>query len=205
MKLLNFYKNKFKKFGVDPRSLVWKTRGAAHQRFRQFWKEIDFNGKKVLDVGCGFGEFGNFLTKRYKDVIYKGVDIVPEFIENGKKIYPELTLVSLDYFKHPLPETYEIIICSGALNSNYGNKVKNMSFRKTAIRTMFCHSSKILAFNMAGSFPQLKNDKNNNVWYVDSLEILKYCMSLTSKVLLRENYHSKDFTIFMYHTRINNL
>ena len=197
MILLNFYKNRFKKYGVDPKSLVWKTRGAAHQRFRQFWSEIDFTKKSILDVGCGFGEFGNFLAKRYKDVRYKGVDIVPEFIVNGKKMYPHLTLITADYFNQPLPETFDVIICSGALNSNFGSKNKNMNFRRSAIKTMFKHTTNVFAFNMSGSFPQQKN-KNINIWYADSLEILKYCLSLTNRVIMRHNYHSKDFTVFMY-------
>jgi len=39
------YKQKFKKFGVSPQALQWKSKGAAHQRFRQFWAEIDFDNK----------------------------------------------------------------------------------------------------------------------------------------------------------------
>lgn len=202
MKSLNIYKQKFKKFGVDPRSLQWKSKGAAHQRFRQFWAEIDFDDKKVLDVGCGFGEMGNFLTKRYKNVIYKGVDIMPEFIENGKKIYPSLNLETADYFSRPLPESYETIICSGALNSNFGTEEENLKFRKNAIKTMFDHTTNVLAFNMLGGhlapINPPKGEASTNVWYADSLEILEYCMTLTRRVILRQNYHPNDFTIFMY-------
>lgn len=195
MKSLNIYKQKFKEFGASPMALQWKSKGAAHQRFRQFWAEIDFNGKSVLDVGCGFGELGNFLTKRYKNVRYKGVDVVTEFIENGKIKYPDLTLETVDYFNHPLPENYDIIICSGALNSNLKN---NLMFRKNAIKIMFDHTTNVLAFNMLGSYPQPENNKISNVWYADSMEILEYCFTLTRRVILRHHYHPKDFTIFMY-------
>ena len=213
MKSLNIYKQKFKEFGVSPQALQWKSKGAAHQRFRQFWSEIDFDDKNVLDVGCGFGEMGNFLTKRYKNVKYKGVDIMPEFIENGKKIYPALDLETADYFGHPLPETFDTIICSGALNSNYGSNTHNRIFRQNAIKTMFDHTSNVLAFNMLGGHPAMENKhsftslkqslpdggkKESNIWYSDSLEILEYCMSLTRRVIMRHHYHPSDFTIFMY-------
>lgn len=202
MKSLNIYRQKFKEFGVSPQALQWKSKGAAHQRFRQFWAEIDFDGKNVLDVGCGFGEMGNFLTKRYKDVKYKGVDIMPEFIENGKKIYPSLDLEVSDYFSRPLPETFDTIICSGALNSNFGTREENLEFRKKAIKTMFEKTTNVLAFNMLGGHPATENeDKDSNVWYSDSLEILEYCMSLTRRVILRHHYHPTDFTVFMYRVR----
>ena len=207
MKSLNIYKQKFKEFGVSPLSLQWKSKGAAHQRFRQFWAEIDFDNKNVLDVGCGFGEMGNFLTKRYENVKYKGVDIMPEFIENGKKMYPALSLETADYFGQPTPEVYDTIICSGALNSNFGTSEENLRFRKSAIKTMFDHTTNLVAFNMLGGHPATQNKqslpssdgkKDSNIWYSDSLEILEYCMSLTRRVILRHHYHPTDFTIFMY-------
>lgn len=233
MKSSNLYQNNFKKYGVDPKSLLWKTRGAAHQRFRQFWAEIDFNDKKVLDIGCGFGEFGKFLLKRYKNVDYTGIDIIPEFIENAKKEVPGGNFFVVDYlnktinkesnqwvtrdgephgrgpelvsrwkgrgaieWQDPLDVLYGVVIASGVLNSNRGGQ--NLAFRKTAIKKMFSLTSDILAFNMLGSHPSVENKKDSNVWYSDSLMILEYCMTLTNKVILRANYHPKDFTILMY-------
>lgn len=189
------YQERYKKYGLDPRSLYWKKLGASHQRFRQIWAEIDFDGKSVLDVGCGFGEMGKFLSKRYKGVDYTGIDIVPEFITDAKKLYPKLKFVEGDYFKKPIGKMFDVVIASGTLNSNVEN---NLEYRKKAIKTMFTHAKKVLVFNMLGGYPQPINDKKSNVWYADSLEILKDCMSLTRRVILRHHYNPKDFTIFMY-------
>jgi SAM-dependent methyltransferase len=232
MKSLNLYQNKFNKYGVDPRSLLWKSKGAAHQRFRQFWSEIDFNGKSVLDIGCGFGEFGKFLLKRYKDVDYTGIDIVPEFIKNAKSMVLGGKFFVGDYLKaetkilqvvtrggeshgrssrvvtwwngHGVIEwqdpVYDIVVASGVLNSNMGGQ-NNLAFRKKAIAKMFSLTNDVLAFNTLGGHPAPENDKDSNIWYSDSVEILKYCMTLTRRVILRANYHPKDFTIIMYHVR----
>jgi trans-aconitate methyltransferase len=194
-KIKKTYQEKYKKFGFDPRSLAWHERGAAHQRFRQFWAEIDFNNKSVLDVGCGFGEMAKFLLKRYEGITYTGVDIVPEFIEVAKKTYPEARFETRDYFKNPINEKFDVILASGVLNSNVEN---NRKWRKENIKVMFDHTKSVLAFNMLGTHPQPKNGKESNVWYADSLEVLEYCMSLTRRVILRANYHPTDFTIFMY-------
>ncbi|HTK03848.1 MAG TPA: class I SAM-dependent methyltransferase [Alphaproteobacteria bacterium] len=197
MKSLNLYQNNFKKFGVDHKSLLWKTRGAAHQRFRQFWKEINFDNKKVLDIGCGFGEFGKFLLKRYKNVDYTGIDINPEFIAAASKLVLGGRFEVADFNK--LDSKYQVVIASGVLNSN--TEGDNLEHRKNAIQKMFDLTSHVLAFNMLGGHPAPKNKKDSNVWYVDSLEILEFCMTLTSRVILRQNYHSKDFTIFLYKGR----
>lgn len=201
MKSLNIYKQKFKEFGISPKSLLWKSKGAAHQRFRQFWAEIDFNNKSVLDIGCGFGEMGNFLSKRYENVIYKGIDIMPEFIENGNKIYPALTLEVQDFFTLTNTVKYNIVLASGVLNSNQGINIRNRRFRENAIKKMFSLTNNVFAFNILGSHPQPENDSKSNIWYSDSLEILEYCMTLTRRVILRQNYHPSDFTIFLYRVK----
>src|SRR3989344_8669342 len=89
-KVKQHFQDNYEKHGVAPEALSWKGNGAAHQRFRQVWAEIDFNDKSVLDIGCGFGEMGRFLTKRYENVDYTGVDIVPEFITEARKQNPGL-------------------------------------------------------------------------------------------------------------------
>lgn len=201
MKSLNIYRDKFKKFGVSSKSLLWKSRGAAHQRFRQFWAEINFNGKTILDIGCGFGEMGNFITKRYKNVKYKGIDITPEFIENGHKLYPQLDFEIGDFHELTKTESYDVVLASGVLNSNLlaqASVENNMDYRKKAIAKMFSLTNDVFAFNMLGGHPAPNNDPKSNVWHSDSLEILEYCMSLTRRVILRANYHPRDFTIFMY-------
>lgn len=194
-KIKKSYQKKYEKFGVDPKSLQWHQKGAAHQRFRQIWAEIDFNNKSVLDVGCGFGEMGKFLTKRYKNVIYRGVDIVPEFIDEATKELPNCEFEVRDYFDNPLEEKFDVVMASGVLNLNIKD---NMKYRKDAIKVMFENAKKVSVFNMSGSHPQPKNDSKSNIWYADTLEILEYCMSLTRRVLLRHHYHPTDFTIFMY-------
>lgn len=194
MKSLNLYRKKFEEFGASPKSLLWKTRGAAHQRFRVFWKYVDFNGKSVLDVGCGFGEFGKFLLKRYEGVKYAGVDINPNFIENAKKLVPGGRFEVRDYLKNKIEGKYDIVAASGILNSNTND---NLGYRKKAIKKLFGLTDNILIFNMLGGHPAPSNKKGSNIWYADSIEILEYCMSLTRRVVLISNYHPKDFTILM--------
>lgn len=194
-KIKKIYQEKYKKYGVDPKSLCWHQKGAAHQRFRQFWAEIDFNGKSVLDVGCGFGEMAKFLHKRYVGVSYTGVDIVPEFIEEAKKLYPFYEFSVRDYFSNPIAQKFDIVLASGVLNSNVGD---NMAWREKNIKVMFEHTRKVLAFNMLGAYPQPENNSGSNIWYADSLNVLKYCATLTRRVIFRANYHPVDFTILMY-------
>jgi SAM-dependent methyltransferase len=189
------YQKSYKKYGVGPKALKWHSEKAARQRHEQIVADIDFNGKSILDVGCGFGDIIPYIADKSDAFSYTGIDFVPEFIREAKKIYPEYIFLAGDYFKQPLEKKFDIIICCGALNGNYKD---NLGFRKKAIRAMFDHAKECFVFNMAGRHPKPKTARRSNVWFADSKKIFQYCETLSKKVLLKDNYHSNDFTIVMF-------
>lgn len=188
------YQSSYRKYGISPRSLKWHSEKAARQRYQQIVADINFNKKNILDVGCGFGDIVPYIANKSDIFSYTGIDFVPEFIKEGKRIYPKHTFLVGDYFKQPLERKFDIIICCGALNGNYND---NLGFRKKAIKAMFDHTKERLVFNMAGRHPKPKTARHSNVWYADSKRILKYCETLSERVLLKDDYHSNDFTIVM--------
>ena len=85
---------------------------------------------------------------------------------------------------------------SGTLNSNIENA---LGFRKKTIGIMFEKAKEVVAFNMAGGYPKPENKyKNGSIYYADSLMIMKFCLSLTSKIIFRQSYRKTDFTVVMY-------
>jgi SAM-dependent methyltransferase len=189
------YQSSYRKHGIGPKALKWHSEKAARQRYKQIVADIDFNKKSTLDVGCGFGDIIPYITEKSDIISYTGIDLVPEFIKEAKKIHPKYKFLVGDYFEQPLRKKFDIIICCGALNGNYSD---NLGFRKKAIKTMFRHAKECLVFNMAGRHPKPKTAQHSNVWFADSKKIFKYCKTLSGKVLLKDDYHSTDFTIVMY-------
>ncbi len=189
------YQKTFRKYGVGPRALRWHSKKAATQRYEQIVADIDFEGKSILDVGCGFGDIIPYISAKAKKFEYLGIDITPEFIREAKKLYPGHKFIVGDYFNKPPKENFDVVICSGALNANVRD---NLDFRKKAIKTMFKHAKEVFVFNMVGRYPQPKTSSKSNVWFANPLEILEYCLGLTKKVILRHHYHSRDFTIVMF-------
>jgi SAM-dependent methyltransferase len=191
---LRSYKKSFAKYGPTPKALKWQSQKAAEQRYRQIISGISFNGESVLDVGCGFGDLIPWLKKSGK-ISYTGIDLMPEFIKVARERYPEYCFIVGNYFHNPLKEKFDIIIACGCLNSNVKD---NLIWRQKAIKTMFEHSCKAVIFNMAGCHPQPTTAAKSNVWFADSVEILKYCLTLSPKVIFRSHYAKREFTIFCF-------
>ncbi len=191
------YNNAYKKYKTGLKSLRYSSYAAAFRRYKTLLEGIDFHGMSILDVGCGFGDILPYIFIKTEDFDYLGVDSFDSFVEEARNRYPgeNLNFQVCDYFSESLEEAFDVILCCGALSGIDAD----LEFRKKAIELMFDKSSYVLAFNMAGHFPALRNnfDRQPNILHVDAWEILNFCFSLTDNIEFKQNYNQKDFTIIM--------
>jgi len=188
------YLRRFRKYGVDPRALKWQSQKAAEQRYLEITTLTDFNGKSVLDVGCGFGDLVAFINSKIKNFTYAGIDLVDEFVSAARNKYPGFSFSVGDYFSDPLQEKFDIIVANGSLNSNVPD---NYAFRKKAIKTMFEHAKEVVIFNMVGGLSPKKTARGSNVFFADASKIVGFCESLTSSVVLINHPGRREFTVIM--------
>ena len=68
------FNKKFEEFGDDPKSVGWDTKQNQNLRFANATRLIDFKNNSIVDIGCGLGDFYNFLTSKNiikKEKIYR--------------------------------------------------------------------------------------------------------------------------------------
>jgi ubiquinone/menaquinone biosynthesis C-methylase UbiE len=70
-----WYEDKVRRFGFDHRGLGFRTKSSQEKRFEALLALGDFAGRRVLDVGCGFGDFLAFLVERDIHPLYSGLDV----------------------------------------------------------------------------------------------------------------------------------
>ncbi len=63
------------------------------------------------------------------------------------------------------------------------------------IEAMFNIARNAVAFNSLSAWAA---DKEDGEFYADPHEVLQFCRTVTPWVVLRHDYHSRDFTIYMY-------
>lgn len=189
----DIYQPAFKKYGESPQSLHWINYASQAIRFKYLVKDLDIDGKTILDAGCGMGDLLPFLYAKSNKFSYLGVDSNKDFIKVASKRYFGHQFKVADVFSDNFSWKYDLVISSGVMNQNIEGWQKK---RLEMITKLFELCRHTLAFNMAGSLSSIASD--SKIAYADANQILQFCRNLTSKVSLRSDYSTYDFTIIMH-------
>jgi SAM-dependent methyltransferase len=191
--LLSFYNRHFKKFGDRPEALRWTPQGQL-RRYHTFLDIApDLNNQKILDYGCGMGDFYKFLKRRGLDVKYTGVDINENFINVAKKKYPECSFRVMNVDEDSLEGYYDYIFICGVFNLRVPGVQDDL---RNALITLFKHCNKALALNALSSHTPTKDIELN---YTSPEDIMQFAIeNLSPSVLLRHDRIPNDFTLFIY-------
>jgi len=67
-KIRAFFAGEFEKFGYSYESLNWESQISQYARFEVLLSIGEFEGKKLLDVGCGLGDLLKYIKLNKKKV-----------------------------------------------------------------------------------------------------------------------------------------
>lgn len=154
-----------------------------------------FPGCSVLDVGCGFGAFYEYLKMRDISVDYTGIDIIPEFIEEAKRRSPECRLEITDLFDNGLErEAHDFVVQSGIFNLKLPSR-NNLEFIARGLMLMLELSRIGIASNFLSSRSERKQEDGS---YIDPAEIFKLRELTDCFLTVRHDYGEREFTIYAY-------
>jgi SAM-dependent methyltransferase len=191
--LLSFYNMHLKKFGDRPEALRWTPQGQLKRYHTLAEIAPDLTNSKVLDYGCGTGDFYRFLKRRGVSVRYTGVDINENFISIAKKKYPECTFRIMDIGEESLSEFYDYIFICGVFNLRVPGVKDDL---KDALVNLFKCCNKGLALNALSSHAPLRDPELN---YTSPEEMVKFSLeNLSPYLALRHDRIQHDFTLYIY-------
>jgi SAM-dependent methyltransferase len=191
-----YHSDREKKCQHDPaRILGWSSEESQFARFDVFERELEFHGKSVLDLGCGYGDLAHFLKVKQHLKHYTGVDFLKRFIRQAK-LEADISM----HFKHGnfvqmQLNPHDIVIASGSLN--YQSSDKN--YLQKAIQAGFYACNEAFAFNLLNSH-FFRQDRLLKAYNPD--EVLSICRQLTDQVQFIDDYMQEDFTIILRKNKV---
>lgn len=186
------YRDLLVKHGSGP-EVGQQSREGQRFRFEKLTQIADLNDRRVLDLGCGIGDFCSLLLDRFSGVEYTGIDIVPELIVEATKCHPDARFLCRDLLVEDIGENFDFALISGMFN----NAIPDCTdFLKEMIAVAFSHCSMGLAFNFISRHV---NFQSPEMAYHDPAEILDFCIAnLTPKVTMQHHYERCDVAVFAY-------
>jgi len=199
------YNSRYEKFGVDVKTLGWGSNEQQRYRFEQTLRSgFDFTGKSLLDIGCGFGDYADFLSSIGQAGSYVGWDINDNLIRDARKKHSgrENTTFSVtDMLRREATEPVaDIGIMLGLLNFNL-QPLDNLDYSKKMIRSAYKSVRQLLVVDFLSAFTDPNYPKEDFVYYHDPAEILRFCLELTSNTVLKHDYApipQKEFMVFLF-------
>lgn len=112
------YRTAFDEHGMSTQSLLYRP-GREELRYGALTADIAPDRRStVLDFGCGLAHLRDHLAEHVGDVVYTGVDVVPEFIDAASSRLPDDTfqlITSVD----DLDGRWDHVVASGTFNLRY--------------------------------------------------------------------------------------
>jgi len=187
-----FYNDRVSEFGYDPRACDYGRTASQQKKFRVLAEALDYSGLTVLDVGCGFADYASLLHSRFPKVKYSGIDLSEAMIAQASHLHPDLELRAGNLLDEPEDRKYDVVSANGIF---YLLGTQAETLMRQLVAAMFERCRKGIAFNSLSTWA---SHHEPGEYYADPLEIVRWCRSLSPRVVLRHDYLAHDFTIYLY-------
>ncbi len=193
------YREMVDREGPSFEALLWTSRETQATRFRAMSEMIDLSGKRVLDAGCGRGDFAAFLHAEGVRCRYTGLDAIEEMVEEGEsRGVPGAKYRCGDFVADAKAcesePGAEVIVFSGSLNT------LDQDAAQAVLERAWHACSVALAFNFlripAGS---RSRGSDGYIRRFDAIAMLEWAAERTQLLRYRQDYLlGQDGTIVMW-------
>ena len=190
-----WYRNRIESQTTNIEILSSGNEDRRKKRF-QIHRELGIeSGDVVLDVGCGFGDFLDYLKQIGIRIDYTGIDIMPEFIEKAIVTHPDGKFEMRDFFEEKFAaQSFDYVVCSQVMNlkiDGLDTKVLAQKF----LEEMFRLARKGVSCDFVTDYVDYKEDY---LTYHSPEEVFTVCKKISKRVVLRHDYPLYEFCVYVY-------
>lgn len=193
---LSRYNERFARFGVSPEALGWG--GGRDRQFKRFRAAMEFSLfddrpiRSILDVGCGFGDFGAWLAECKSEVVYKGIDINPVLVKAGIERYgldlSEMDVASL------ADNSFDLVVANGVFNFRMEHEE-----HEAYVRDMLSRFMAIARVGIAVDFMSTYVDFSHpGAFHCPETLVIDAIKASTKKYVIRNDYLDYEYIVYAY-------
>jgi cyclopropane fatty-acyl-phospholipid synthase-like methyltransferase len=149
---------------------------------------------KILDLGCGTGDFYGFLKKRGWKASYEGIDVSQNMIDRAWTKFPESRFAQIDFLSDQFNYKYDWIFACGPFNHKTTDQYE---YLEKCIKKMHTLAKKGCAMILSSKHdPNHKDD--SPIFGYDPVKALELSMKFTPFVNFNHVALSWGFILFLY-------
>ena len=192
----SYYSDKLRTHGETPRGVDWNGEEGQVLRFDQLSKIIEDGGPwSLIDVGCGYGAYLEFLASRFEGVSYRGIDVSEEMVLAAQRRQANRKNARFLCASNP-GESADYVVASGIFNVRMGRSDGEWwTYLKDTLDVLDGSSRSGFAFNCLTSYSDA-DKMRDYLYYADPCAVFDYCKRHYSRnVALLHDYQLYEFTI----------
>jgi len=170
------------------------------ERFRNCLKYFSFKGKRILDIGCGRGDFLVYLEKKGQSpLFFSGLDPYGEMIKISKKRETSRTKTKtswycVDFLK---ARNYgaDILTAFSAFDRKFGNHPDSKIYVEKVIEKMIAEAKEGIYVTFLSAY---KNINNYGEFLFYPEEVFRYARTFSERVIIDNSYAPHAFSLIVY-------
>lgn len=195
--LASYYTRAIEAHGATPRGVDWNGADGQLRRFEQFERLYeDGTAFSVIDQGCGYGAYFDYLRERHRDFRYLGLDISDKMISEARA---RVSSASARFaVATGNSETADFTVASGIFNVRGDEPDEDwLAYILDTVDGMASKSRRGFAFNCL----TLHSDREfmrPKLYYADPVQLFDHCRRRYARnVALLHDYGLYEFTILV--------
>ncbi len=205
LNIAQHYDSCLKMHGDSHKGVDWPNENDLRKRFKVMYGVTQYQTPKdrkidLLDFGCGFGLFLEFLRDHgvTDKINYSGIDILQSMIDLAKKKWPQENFLVQDVLKNNLSDgAYDYVVMNGVFTEkvNLGQD-EMIKFFTALVRAVFKSCRIGIAFNVMSHHVDWKRDDLFHLPFDQLADFLT--KEFGRNYLIRSDYGLYEYTVYLF-------